>query len=236
MLVAGTLRDSLVLIDAMHDQDGGVPPQMIMTDTASYSDVVFGLLRLLGRLAWPGCPTRGPGGARLWATARGRLVVGRCRRPATLTDQRTATVLPCSPPNSLAWPWTTAYSRRPAAAGKSVSSLDEGLRAQPASLELGPDGGAEHRQLVARDTKNLSRPVFDDSSAHQLSQGRNALIGALGRKMAVNQSQTAPAVGHPHLVGLGDDVQPLASAQRPRSASEPDFGLDDATTSVCPRR
>ncbi len=49
VFVAGTLRDSLVLIDAMHDQDGGVPPQVIMTDTASYSDIVFGLLRLLGR-------------------------------------------------------------------------------------------------------------------------------------------------------------------------------------------
>ncbi|MGH3198043.1 MAG: Tn3 family transposase [Streptosporangiaceae bacterium] len=36
VFVAGTLRDSLVLIDAMHDQDGGVPPQVIMTDTASY--------------------------------------------------------------------------------------------------------------------------------------------------------------------------------------------------------
>lgn len=49
VFVAGTLRDSLVLIDAMRDQDGGVPPQVIMTDTASYSDIVFGLLRLLGR-------------------------------------------------------------------------------------------------------------------------------------------------------------------------------------------
>jgi len=36
VFVAGTLRDSLVLIDAMHGQDGEVPPQVIMTDTASY--------------------------------------------------------------------------------------------------------------------------------------------------------------------------------------------------------
>jgi len=49
VFVAGTLRDSLVLIDAMHDQDGGARPEVIMTDTGSYSDMVFGLLRLLGR-------------------------------------------------------------------------------------------------------------------------------------------------------------------------------------------
>ena len=49
VFVAGTLRDSLVLLDALHDQDGGMCPEVVVTDTASYSDIVFGLVRLLGR-------------------------------------------------------------------------------------------------------------------------------------------------------------------------------------------
>ncbi len=34
--------------DVILNRDGGPPPQMIATDTASYSDLVFGLFRLLG--------------------------------------------------------------------------------------------------------------------------------------------------------------------------------------------
>ncbi|MDH5675277.1 MAG: Tn3 family transposase [Myxococcales bacterium] len=47
-VVAGTPRDSLHVLDVVHDQDGGIRPEMIVTDTASYSDVVFGLLTLCG--------------------------------------------------------------------------------------------------------------------------------------------------------------------------------------------
>jgi TnpA family transposase len=49
MLVAGTPRDSLYLLDVLHDQDAGVRPELIMTDTGSYSDLVFGLVVLTGR-------------------------------------------------------------------------------------------------------------------------------------------------------------------------------------------
>lgn len=47
-VVAGTPRDSLHVLDVLYDRDGGVKPQMIVTDTASYSDIVFGLLSLAG--------------------------------------------------------------------------------------------------------------------------------------------------------------------------------------------
>lgn len=47
-VVAGTPRDSLHVLDVLYDRDGGAKPQMIVTDTASYSDIVFGLLTLAG--------------------------------------------------------------------------------------------------------------------------------------------------------------------------------------------
>jgi len=47
-VVAGTPRDSLYVLDVLNDRDGGTRPEMIVTDTASYSDIVFGLLTLAG--------------------------------------------------------------------------------------------------------------------------------------------------------------------------------------------
>jgi len=43
-IVAGTPRESLYVLDVLYDRDGGKRPEMIVTDTASYSDIVFGLL------------------------------------------------------------------------------------------------------------------------------------------------------------------------------------------------
>ena len=48
VVVTGTMRDSLHVLDVILNRDGGPPPEMIATDTASYSDIVFGLFRLLG--------------------------------------------------------------------------------------------------------------------------------------------------------------------------------------------
>ena len=47
-VVSGTPRDSLHVIDLIYRQDGGRRPEVIVSDTGSYSDIVFGLLRLLG--------------------------------------------------------------------------------------------------------------------------------------------------------------------------------------------
>ncbi len=46
--VPGTLRDSLILLAVVMDQSTELQPTQIMTDTGAYSDVVFGLFRLLG--------------------------------------------------------------------------------------------------------------------------------------------------------------------------------------------
>ncbi|MDQ3642634.1 MAG: Tn3 family transposase [Actinomycetota bacterium] len=46
-VVSGTERDSLHMIDVIFSQDGGQRPDIIVADTGSYSDLVFGLVELL---------------------------------------------------------------------------------------------------------------------------------------------------------------------------------------------
>ncbi|MEV4183125.1 Tn3 family transposase [Streptosporangium canum] len=48
MVVPGTPRDSLFILDTPLNPDGGVTAEMVATDNASYSDMVFGLVKLLG--------------------------------------------------------------------------------------------------------------------------------------------------------------------------------------------
>jgi hypothetical protein len=47
-VVSGTVRDSLHMVDVIFGLDGGQLPEIVVSDTGSYSDVVFGLLGLLG--------------------------------------------------------------------------------------------------------------------------------------------------------------------------------------------
>ena len=54
--VPGTLRDSLVLLAVVLEQQTELQPIQIMTDTGAYSDVVFGLFRLLGYRFSPDWP------------------------------------------------------------------------------------------------------------------------------------------------------------------------------------
>src|SRR5438270_6649534 len=46
--VPGTLRDSMVILDGLLEQHTSLRPTTLVTDSASYSDVVFGLFMLLG--------------------------------------------------------------------------------------------------------------------------------------------------------------------------------------------
>lgn len=48
IVIPGTLRDSLYILDGLLEQDTNLRPTEVMTDSASYSDQVFGLFRLLG--------------------------------------------------------------------------------------------------------------------------------------------------------------------------------------------
>ncbi|MEI6628301.1 MAG: Tn3 family transposase, partial [Alphaproteobacteria bacterium] len=48
IVIPGTLRDSLYVLEGLLEQQTSLRPTEIMTDTAGYSDVVFGLFWLLG--------------------------------------------------------------------------------------------------------------------------------------------------------------------------------------------
>jgi TnpA family transposase len=64
IVVPGTLRDSLILLAVVLEQQTDLQPTQIMTDTGAYSDVVFGLFRLLG---YRFCPRLADvGGTRFW--------------------------------------------------------------------------------------------------------------------------------------------------------------------------
>jgi TnpA family transposase len=64
IVVPGTLRDSLVLLAVVLEQPTELQPTQIMTDTGAYSDVMFGLFRLLGYRFSPRLADIG--GTRFW--------------------------------------------------------------------------------------------------------------------------------------------------------------------------
>jgi len=63
-VVPGTLRDSLVVLALLLDQETELEPLEIMSDTAAYSDAIFGLFWLLGYRFSPRLADIG--GAKLW--------------------------------------------------------------------------------------------------------------------------------------------------------------------------
>src|SRR3546814_9529321 len=64
----GTLRDSLVVLALLLEQETELDPLEIMTDTAAYSDAIFGLFWLLGYRFSPRLADIG--GAKLWRIDR----------------------------------------------------------------------------------------------------------------------------------------------------------------------
>jgi TnpA family transposase len=89
-IVSGTVRDSLHMVDVIFGLDGGELPEIVVSDTGSYSDVVFGLLELLGisyRPALADLPDQkgwrikaGAGYGPLSIFARGRINTTKIRR------------------------------------------------------------------------------------------------------------------------------------------------------------
>jgi TnpA family transposase len=64
VVVPGTLRDSLVLLSTVLEQETALNPTEIMTDTGAYTDVMFGIFHLLGYQFSPRLADIG--GARFW--------------------------------------------------------------------------------------------------------------------------------------------------------------------------
>jgi TnpA family transposase len=48
VVVPGTVRDCLYILDLLLNVDGGPRPEVVVSDSASYTDIVFGLFRMLG--------------------------------------------------------------------------------------------------------------------------------------------------------------------------------------------
>ncbi len=48
IVIPGTLRDSMYILDLLLNLDGGQRPEMVVTDNASYSEIVCGLFLILG--------------------------------------------------------------------------------------------------------------------------------------------------------------------------------------------
>ena len=68
MVVSGTPRDSLHVVDLIYRQEPGPRPEVVISDAGSYSDLVFGMLALLD-IEYRPEPTDLPD-ARLWHTDR----------------------------------------------------------------------------------------------------------------------------------------------------------------------
>ena len=68
IVVPGTLRDSLFLLHGLLEHRTGLDPAEVTSDTAGYSDVVFGLFSLLGYQFSPRLADAGE--ARFWRIAR----------------------------------------------------------------------------------------------------------------------------------------------------------------------
>jgi TnpA family transposase len=68
IVVPGTLRDSLFLLDGLLEHQTGLDPREVTSDTAGYSDVVFGLFALLGYQFSPRLADAGE--ARFWRIDR----------------------------------------------------------------------------------------------------------------------------------------------------------------------
>ena len=69
IVVSGTLRDSLFILEGLLEQQTELNPTQIMSDTAGYSDVVFGLFWLLGYQFSPRIADSG--GASFWRMEAG---------------------------------------------------------------------------------------------------------------------------------------------------------------------
>lgn len=64
MVIPGTLRDSLFVLDGLLENQTGLDPTEVTSDTAGYSDVIFGLFSLLGYQFSPRLADAGE--ARFW--------------------------------------------------------------------------------------------------------------------------------------------------------------------------
>lgn len=140
--VPGTLRDSLILLAVVLEQQTELQPTQIMTDTGACSDGVFGLFRLLGYRFSPRLAD--VGGTRFWridpTADYGEFnAVAKSRIHITLTAQHWDDLLRLAGSLKLGKASATGIMR-PATRGKSYPTRPSSGRVQPHRKDPLPPG------------------------------------------------------------------------------------------------
>lgn len=142
--VPGTLRDSLILLAVVLEQQTDLQPTQIMTDTGAYSDVVFGLFRLLGYRFSPRLATLAgrASGASIRVPTTGRSMPSRPTISACRRSLRTGTTCCAWPARS-----SSAAFRPPASCARSRSAIGRRGSRRPS-----PNSGASTRRCTRSPT------------------------------------------------------------------------------------
>jgi TnpA family transposase len=231
VVVPGTMRDSLHILDTMLNLDAGPKPEMIATDTASYSDIVFGLFRLLGyrfspriadlsdqrfwRATMPGAPEGDYGP--LNALARHRVSLAKIR--AHWDDMtRVAGSLVTSQVRAYDLLRMLGRDGRPSALGQAFAEY--GRIAKTLHLLAFVDPADEgyrrtvHRQLTIQESRHrLARKIFHGQRGElrqAYREGQEDQLGALGLVLNAvvlwNTRYTDAALGQLRASGRVDDA------------------------------
>jgi TnpA family transposase len=201
VVVPGTLRDSLFILDTILTIDAGPKPEMVATDTASYSDIVFGLFRMLGyrfspRIAdlsdqrfWRADPVGGPAGdyGPLGAIARHKVNLERIRAHwpdmlrvagSLLTNTvRSYDLIRMLTRDGHPTPLAQAFAEY----GRIAKTLH--LLAMVDPIDTGYRRTV-HRQLTVQESRHrLARKIFHGQRGelrHSYREGQEDALGALG--------------------------------------------------------
>ena len=190
VVVTGTMRDSLHVLDVILNRDGGPAPEMIATDTASYSDIVFGFFRLWAISSareWQTCPTSGSGGsprpAPRWPTTESWARSRRTRCPSIGWNLTGRT---CS-----AWPAPSTTVLSPVTTSCGCSAV---TAIQPRWVPRSPNTGASPRPCTCwQCTTRTTRRIADKFMSSSLP--RNPVTVSPGRSSTGNAGNSDSVTG-----------------------------------------
>jgi len=195
IVVPGTLRDSLYVLDGLLEQQTVLRPTELMTDTAGYTDVIFGLFWLLGYQFSPRLAD--VGGARFWrmdgVTPAGALAgIARQRINQTLIHQhwddllRVAGSLKMGTVSASELMRSLQLGSRPATLGRAIGEL--GRIAKTLYLLAYLDDERYRRRILTQlnrgETRHsLARALFHGQRGEvrqRYREGQEDQLGALG--------------------------------------------------------
>ena len=143
VVVPDTLRDSLLILGLLLDQETDLEPAEVMTDTAAYADTVFGLFWLLGYQFSPRLADIGD--VRFWP-------INRPQRRGNPTLRRTGRFLwggkmPCSPARPPAVNAGPCWLRAPTQSSRAFRSMpDADSDPRRTGIPIDRPGDPDHRR------------------------------------------------------------------------------------------